>query len=164
MRRPTSRWWLLSIGLGLAMIAVILGACSVAGPLLVPSTSTGTEEADSPAGTPSTRQIEAGETLSSPASTDTTLSPTLLPPETPPAGAESQFRTDFTRHTVPYDEIFSGGPPKDGIPAIDNPQFVTVEEALKLRDRAVRLPARRDDAFKKAAREEDRGAQGSLDL
>jgi len=28
----------------------------------------------------------------------------------------------------------------------------------------VRLPARRDDAFKRAAREEDRGAQGSLDL
>jgi hypothetical protein len=33
-----------------------------------------------------------------------------------------------------------------------------------LRDRAVRLPARRDDAFKRAAREEDRGAQGNLDL
>jgi hypothetical protein len=33
-----------------------------------------------------------------------------------------------------------------------------------LRDRAVRLPARRDDTFKRAAREEDRGAQGALDL
>ena len=43
-------------------------------------------------------------------------------------------------------------------------QIVTVEEALALRDRAVRLPARRDDTFKRAAREEDRGAQGALDL
>lgn len=33
-------------------------------------------------------------------------------------------RTDFARHTVPLDEIMSGGPPKDGIPAIDEPQFV----------------------------------------
>ncbi len=34
-------------------------------------------------------------------------------------------RTDFSRHNVPLAEIFSGGPPKDGIPAIDKPQFVT---------------------------------------
>lgn len=32
-------------------------------------------------------------------------------------------RTDFARHTVPLDEIVSGGPPRDGIPAIDAPQF-----------------------------------------
>lgn len=42
-------------------------------------------------------------------------------------------------------------------------QIVTVEEALKLRDRAVRLPLRREN-FKKAAREEDTTAQGSLGL
>ncbi|MCX8509081.1 MAG: DNA methyltransferase, partial [Rhodobacteraceae bacterium] len=38
-------------------------------------------------------------------------------------------------------------------------QIVTVEQALALRDRAVRLPARRDDGFRKAAVEKDRGAQ-----
>ena len=32
-------------------------------------------------------------------------------------------------HSVSYDEILSGGPPKDGIPAIDAPEFVSVEEA-----------------------------------
>lgn len=32
-------------------------------------------------------------------------------------------RTDFSRHSVPFDEIMSGGPSKDGIPAIDNPSF-----------------------------------------
>jgi len=32
-------------------------------------------------------------------------------------------RTDFSQHTVPLEEIKSGGPPKDGIPSIDSPRF-----------------------------------------
>lgn len=47
-------------------------------------------------------------------------------------------RTDFSRHSVPYDEIISGGPPKDGIPAIDQPAFVPVRE---VRDLAPEEPA-----------------------
>lgn len=43
-------------------------------------------------------------------------------------------------------------------------QIVTVEEAMALRDRAVMLPARRYDAFRRAPREADRAAQGRLDL
>ncbi len=43
-------------------------------------------------------------------------------------------------------------------------QIVTIEEAMRLRDRAVQLPLRRADVFRKAAREEDRSAQGALDL
>jgi hypothetical protein len=39
------------------------------------------------------------------------------------------WKTDFTRHSVPLDEILSGGPPKDGIPAIDDPKFVSVDDA-----------------------------------
>jgi hypothetical protein len=34
--------------------------------------------------------------------------------------------TDFFKHSVDYSEIFSGGPPPDGIPAIDNPVFEDV--------------------------------------
>lgn len=37
--------------------------------------------------------------------------------------------TDFCKHSVPYSEFKSGGPPRDGIPPIDNPKFVSVEEA-----------------------------------
>jgi len=37
--------------------------------------------------------------------------------------------TDFCLHSVDYSEIFSGGPPPDGIPAIDNPVFESVEDA-----------------------------------
>ncbi|MBI5823393.1 MAG: DUF3179 domain-containing protein [Chloroflexi bacterium] len=52
-----------------------------------------------------------------------------LPAESPPRGAESEFKTDFSKHTVSYSEILSGGPPKDGIPPIDAPQFIPVKEA-----------------------------------
>lgn len=39
------------------------------------------------------------------------------------------FVTDGVKHSVPLDEIISGGPPKDGIPPIDDPKFVSVKEA-----------------------------------
>ena len=54
---------------------------------------------------------------------------TLLPDEAPPAGATFEFSTDFSKQAVPFSEILSGGPPKDGIPAIDEPKFVSVSEA-----------------------------------
>ncbi len=34
--------------------------------------------------------------------------------------------TNGLKHSVPLDKIKSGGPPKDGIPSIDNPKFVEV--------------------------------------
>jgi len=40
-----------------------------------------------------------------------------------------QWETDFSRHSVPFSEIFSGGVPRDGIPPIDNPDFVAVKMA-----------------------------------
>lgn len=61
--------------------------------------------------------------------------PALLPEEPPPPGAAAEFKTDFSRHLVPYDEILSGGPPKGGIgeergiPALLEPSFVEVDEA-----------------------------------
>ena len=38
-------------------------------------------------------------------------------------------KTDFSKRTVELSEIESGGPPKDGIPAIDKPRFVSVNAA-----------------------------------
>lgn len=46
-----------------------------------------------------------------------------------PTFSRQQWSTDFSRSTVPLGEIESGGPPKDGIPPIDHPQFVTTAEA-----------------------------------
>ena len=41
---------------------------------------------------------------------------------------------DFAKHSIPIDEILSGGPPKDGIPALSDPEFVTADEAGFLSD------------------------------
>jgi hypothetical protein len=53
----------------------------------------------------------------------------LDPNDPPPRNAELEFSTDFSQHSIPYNEILSGGPPKDGIPALDQPQFVSIQEA-----------------------------------
>lgn len=45
------------------------------------------------------------------------------------------WKTDFTKGSVDFKEIMSGGPPKDGIPPIDDPKFVSVEEAGHLKER-----------------------------
>ena len=47
----------------------------------------------------------------------------------PPAGSTGSFTTDFSRATISYADVISGGPPKDGIPAIDEPGFVSLREA-----------------------------------
>lgn len=41
----------------------------------------------------------------------------------------ASWDTDFTRATISFDEIMTGGPPKDGIPSIDNPTFESVADA-----------------------------------
>jgi len=41
-------------------------------------------------------------------------------------------RTDFSNATVDLTEIISGGPPKDGIPSIDDPQFAFVSKVSGL--------------------------------
>jgi site-specific DNA-methyltransferase (adenine-specific) len=52
----------------------------------------------------------------------------------------------------------------DGFTPVPRLQIVTIDEALKLRDRSIRLPAMRADTFRKAAREVDGGRQASMDL
>lgn len=42
--------------------------------------------------------------------------------------------TDGVKHSIPLNEILSGGPGKDGIPSIDNPKFVSANEATFLND------------------------------
>lgn len=40
--------------------------------------------------------------------------------------------TDFSLHSIDYSEILSGGPPKDGIPSIDRPEFIPVAKVENL--------------------------------
>lgn len=44
-------------------------------------------------------------------------------------GGGEAWSTDFSKIAVPPEEIVSGGPPKDGIPAIDDPRFESADEA-----------------------------------
>ncbi len=50
---------------------------------------------------------------------------------------------DYSKHSIPLNEITSGGPEKDGIPAIDRPRFVGAERAdkkfMKASDRVLGL-------------------------
>jgi len=50
---------------------------------------------------------------------------------------------DMTRHSIPLDKIHSGGPPKDGIPALLRPRFVSAKKAassfMKKNDRVLGL-------------------------
>lgn len=39
------------------------------------------------------------------------------------------WNTNWNKHTIDYDEILSGGPPRDGIPSIDEPKFISPDEA-----------------------------------
>jgi len=67
---------------------------------------------------------------------------TVAPPETIPVSTESEtvaptetiMVTKGLKHIVPLDKIRSGGPPKDGIPSIDDPKFVKVSESQFMSD------------------------------
>jgi hypothetical protein len=59
-------------------------------------------------------------------------------------------RTDFSRFSVAFDEILSGGPPKDGIPAIDAPRFLPAAEETRLSPREPVLTFAPDGAAARA--------------
>jgi hypothetical protein len=40
-----------------------------------------------------------------------------------------RWHTDTSRHSIDLKELKSGGPGKDGIPAVDHPKFVSAGEA-----------------------------------
>lgn len=47
-----------------------------------------------------------------------------------PDSIENEFpKTDFSESIVDFDEIQSGGPPRDGIPALDDPRFIPASRA-----------------------------------
>ncbi len=104
----TTRW--------LIVVGLFLSACAPATVNKTTSTVASTAVASNPSSIPTRAPAPA-------------TTPTLLRDEPPPSGATSQFKTDFSKHCVPYSEILSGGPPKDGIPAIDHPKFVSSSEA-----------------------------------
>ncbi len=71
-------------------------------------------------------------------------------PNASPAGGFGElsagWRTDFTNHLVPGVEFSSGGPGKDGIPALTRPRFVSPADArfLGAREPVIELAIGRD--------------------
>ncbi len=107
-------------------------------------------QSSAPAGAPATEPTPAQSGVSTPAPTAESLG-TAAPTSTPSPtldgirrltdeelaeelkfarfSTRSWSKTDFRIHSVPLREFEGGGPPKDGIPSIDRPQFQPVSEA-----------------------------------
>ena len=64
-----------------------------------------------------------------PEPTSQALRPRQLEDPGEPRFNTGNWRTDFSISSVPYSDIVSGGPPKDGIPAIESPVFESIEAA-----------------------------------
>ncbi|HWP62772.1 MAG TPA: DUF3179 domain-containing protein, partial [Candidatus Binatia bacterium] len=62
-----------------------------------------------------------------------TSAPESAPPPSPDLSklrvTTLNWRTDFSKTNIDLSEIISGGPPKDGIPAIDEPKFESIAAA-----------------------------------
>lgn len=137
--------------LGIAGVALfLLAACtgpSLAGISSTPSQATAEEtgQAGSAKPSPETPEQGAGHEQASeaksgeattPVQPQSTAQPTAaaLSGDTRPQRlrvATAGWHTDWTIHSVPYEEIISGGPPRDGIPSIDAPKFITQDEAAE---------------------------------
>jgi hypothetical protein len=53
----------------------------------------------------------------------------------PQAWTREGWKTDFDLASVPFGDILSGGPPRDGIPSIDDPTFVPASRVTDVADR-----------------------------
>ncbi|MCH8206904.1 MAG: DUF3179 domain-containing protein, partial [Chloroflexi bacterium] len=134
------------IGLGLLAIAGTVAGLGLAGAFgsddaPTPARASASNRAATPA--PATATLAPATATPAPATATTTHPVRASGPEELPAVVivepdpdyENALRsarisqrgwlTDFSLHSVPYDEILSGGPPRDGIPPIDNPKFTT---------------------------------------
>jgi hypothetical protein len=103
----------------IALVALVASACGG-------GVTVGDEEAS---GDDTTTTVTSD---TAPTTTTTTQPPVSLPADGFPEGvsALANMASDtFPDPLVPIDDIISGGPPPDGIPPIDDPAFISVQEA-----------------------------------
>ncbi len=124
-------------------LALVLAACtggggvepgvSAAEPATAPAAGPVSEPAeapDEPAGTLPPAAAAAGDEAAPPP----TRAVTILTEDDRSSRLRSVtagWDTDWNRHTIAYDELLSGGPPRDGIPPIDDPVFISQDEAAE---------------------------------
>lgn len=123
----TNNWRRISWRLAGLAIPLVLAACTAAtaGERAQPSAT-----ASIPVSTATTATAAADPT---PEPSDfSRKEPTILTEDDRPSrirSATANWNTDWNRHTIEYSELLSGGPPRDGIPSVDDPQFVSPGEA-----------------------------------
>ncbi len=100
-------------GLALAAAASLLAAACV-------GTEGRAQPSPSPAGPASWQQVSCVSAIGSPPDASDE-----------PGFSRGSWKTDFAKHCVPLSEIASGGPPRDGIPPLDRPQFYGQDTADK---------------------------------
>jgi hypothetical protein len=121
-----------SISIWMALAAMLITACS---PLVTLDNPPGKNSLDTePVPTPNAvdPEVSAMPEPEETAQIIEDITPTSTPFEDEnslPIRALLDFKTDFSKHSVPLGEIISGGPVRDGIPPIDDPKFVSLEEA-----------------------------------
>ena len=143
-RRTSGQW--LAAGAMAGLILLLVSACG-GEPSAEPTPAPNPTAASTPGGTaiaPEITQVRhAAATTGSTAVESATAAPTLANRTTRSVseGAAETAReryqrllrgswsTDFSRTSIDFDEIMTGGPPKDGIPAIDQPVFESVGDA-----------------------------------
>lgn len=76
-----------------------------------------------------TGDTEPPDTTSPATTSDTGSDSTIDPEDDVPSALDDMTDPAFPEPLIDPDEIISGGPPPDGIPSIEAPQFLTVEEA-----------------------------------
>ena len=145
-------------GPALAGLMLLLLACGspAATPAPTPTAAPPTampESPDTPVAPTATAEISAPTPAAAVTNAPTPAPTTSAPPETPAATAPTApaspvtpdpdfqaaldaarfraagWKTDFSRHTVPYDEFRSGGVPRDGIPPLDRPAHESIAAA-----------------------------------
>ena len=158
MRKTIRQLAAAKLAVGSALVSAALLACapsqepSVSDPAVLPTADVGQVAVAQPAATdlPTAALSEPATPL--PAATESPMAEDLPAatalPVSPEGGvhmidaeeaeaARTKFQrllraswdTDFSRATISFDEILTGGPPKDGIPAIDDPQFESIADA-----------------------------------
>ncbi len=103
--------------------------------LLAACTATIASDTSPPAGVtdePAPAAVESASSETPEPTIPPTLSALLETEDDRPASLRAltgNWNTNWSKHLVPYDEILSGGPPRDGIRSIDAPQFESPESA-----------------------------------
>ncbi|MEN8097669.1 MAG: DUF3179 domain-containing protein [Chloroflexota bacterium] len=81
----------------------------------------------------SAQQTKPTELPSAPALSPQPVDPTVPPDEvslpTWLASHARDWKTDWSKKTIDFTELLAGGPPRDGIPSIDQPTYETYDEA-----------------------------------